>query len=300
MIEFERPNIFEYTDYRKFLKDYFEFKKKLNKNFSYRYFCQKAGVSSPSYLHNIIKGIRRITPKSIDKIIKGLGFLPYEANYFRLLVNYCESTDEEEKEIFAKEMERIRETTRFYTIKESQEVFYRDWYIPVIRELMVSVDWKNDYKFLASLLYPPITEEQAKEAVEILLNTGLVSVDENGRYYEENELLTGRNVNPKVIKNIRKQYFFRALEASENLPPDQRHFSFVTLAVDDETYKEITHLIDELRERILTLALNQKSVNKVIHVNFQVFPLTKDLKEFNLKHKSSQEDNKDRDKYESE
>jgi uncharacterized protein (TIGR02147 family) len=39
------PNVFEYTDYRKFLKDFYEQKKRLSHGFSYTVMAKKIGLS---------------------------------------------------------------------------------------------------------------------------------------------------------------------------------------------------------------------------------------------------------------
>ena len=52
----EKINIFEYDNYRDYLKAFYEEKKSQNPRYSYRVFCNKAGISSTSYLNMIIHG----------------------------------------------------------------------------------------------------------------------------------------------------------------------------------------------------------------------------------------------------
>ena len=69
----ENPNIFEYADYREYLKDYYEHSKDTKDNFSYRYFAQKAGFASSNFLYLIIHGKRNLTKDYIPNFGKALG-----------------------------------------------------------------------------------------------------------------------------------------------------------------------------------------------------------------------------------
>ncbi|MGE0616139.1 MAG: TIGR02147 family protein, partial [Bacteriovoracia bacterium] len=44
-----KPNLFEYTDYRKYLEDYYNFKKATDPGFSYRSFAKAAGFTSSNF-----------------------------------------------------------------------------------------------------------------------------------------------------------------------------------------------------------------------------------------------------------
>ena len=56
-------DIFDYSDYRKFLSDYQQMKNAMNSAFSFRYYAKKAGNNSSSFYPQIIKGKRNLTKK---------------------------------------------------------------------------------------------------------------------------------------------------------------------------------------------------------------------------------------------
>ena len=62
-------DIFEYTDYRKYLKDYYETKKKKNKSFSYQQFANNAGFKTKTFLFNVIQGGKPVSKKSILNLL---------------------------------------------------------------------------------------------------------------------------------------------------------------------------------------------------------------------------------------
>jgi len=81
-------NVFDYTDYRAFLKSYYEDKKSHTQYFSFRYFSKKAGFSSPSWLKFVINGERNLAQDSIERFITALELKERAGEYFRALVNF--------------------------------------------------------------------------------------------------------------------------------------------------------------------------------------------------------------------
>ena len=48
------PNIYQYQDYRQYLRDYYREQKQAKRNFSYRYFSEKAGINASAFLYYVI------------------------------------------------------------------------------------------------------------------------------------------------------------------------------------------------------------------------------------------------------
>ena len=78
--------LFEYLNYRDYLRDYYEEKKRLSSFYSYRLFSQKAGFSAPNVLKLVTEGKRNLSKESVFKFVKALGFNKKEAEYFENLV----------------------------------------------------------------------------------------------------------------------------------------------------------------------------------------------------------------------
>ena len=79
------PNIYEYSDYRKFLHDYYEENKKKKPYFSYRYLSKKAGINASAFFKYVIEGKRGLTKSSIMKTIQPLDFQLTRLNTLKTL-----------------------------------------------------------------------------------------------------------------------------------------------------------------------------------------------------------------------
>ena len=80
----DQIRIFEYTDYRKYLADFFLQKKAHTPAYSHRVFARQAGLSSPSHFLMIIKGERNLSMKTIEKFAEGMKLSKKERRYFEL------------------------------------------------------------------------------------------------------------------------------------------------------------------------------------------------------------------------
>jgi len=266
--------IYEYEDYRRFLKDFFDEQKCLRNTFSYRYFARKAGLTSPSLVVDVMKGRLNLTMKTLPKIVYGLGLRGRVATFFKTLVFFNQARDERTREEHFEELVRIRKGSKLYKINESQYAYFDHWYYPVVRELVVYSEWQNDYAKLAKLVYPAITVAQASEAVDTLLQIGFIEKEPNGSYSQKNPGITTSDVPLSIQKNARQDLLKLGLTASHVLGRDQRYLAHTTVSMSEKNYQEAVKICDEARKRIVSLALNDTNVEKVYEVMLQVFPLS--------------------------
>ncbi|MBN1577682.1 MAG: TIGR02147 family protein [Chitinispirillaceae bacterium] len=264
-----------YTDYRKFLKDFYSEQKKHHSFFSYRYFCQKAGITSPALYTEVVSGQRNLTGRTIESFIKGMGLSESDAAYFRTLVHFNQTENEQEK---VQALERLRGLRR----KVKQDIvpldlyeYFSTWYYPVIRELACLLDWKGDYRLLARALIPQIKKSEAERAVKFLLEKGFLKIDDKGRCLQTNPALsTGSEVSSLAIRAFNEIMAKRGVEAIRQFPPSERDIRTVIAGVSAHSYALIKEEIREFISRVVRLVDDDKSSDRVYSLNLQLFPLS--------------------------
>src|SRR4051812_22331358 len=170
--------IFDYFDFREFLRDAYKAKKKANPVFSYRYMAQKVNLDAGS-LSRIFKGERNLDPETADKIAKLFGLSGPEKDYFVALVLYGQAKSHAEKSHLLESLLSRRGSTA-NTLAEYQYEFYREWYYSALRELLNIHHFDGDHARLARILRPSIMPGQAEKALHLLHEIGLVEKDGNG------------------------------------------------------------------------------------------------------------------------
>ena len=169
------PNLFDYFDYREYLQDYYLFHKQKNSAYSYRLFARKAKLGSPNYLKLVVDGKRRITDRTLFQFARGLGLNKDEEKYFRELVMYQEVSDPDSKEIHLRSLLKYQEKQRTAVpLKADRIKFLLDWHHGAVRELINLKDFSENPNWIASRLGNKITEEQAKESLDLLIRLGML------------------------------------------------------------------------------------------------------------------------------
>ena len=270
--------LFEYLNYRDYLRDYYEHKKREHAFYSFRLFSQKAGFTSPNFFKLVIDGKRNLSKESAFKFSKALGHKKKEADYFENLVFFNQSKTLEEKNNYLANLMKFRKKSDPQKIEESEYAYYSNWYNPAIRELVTAIDFKGDYKKLGRSVVPAISASDAEKAVGLLLELGFIRKDGKGTYSKTMaSLTTGPQVRSIAVANYHKAMMARASESIERFPADKRDISSLTISVSEGTFSAIVAKIAEIRREFLEMSDADKNSRKVIQVNFQVFPISQTI-----------------------
>ncbi|MCB0389722.1 MAG: TIGR02147 family protein, partial [Bdellovibrionales bacterium] len=146
----EKPIVFEYTDFRLYLSDMYNYLKSTKPQFSYRYFSQKSGFSSPNFLKLVINGDRNLSEESILKFTNGLALDSVESEYFKILVHFNQSSLPLERAQFAEEMFIFLNRRKIVTINSSEMNYYARWFNIVIREMVGLKNFKEEENWIAN------------------------------------------------------------------------------------------------------------------------------------------------------
>lgn len=272
--------VFNYTDYREYLSEYYTFQKSINSAFSYRYFAQRAKIKSSGFYKEVVSGKRSLTRTQIHNFSIALKLNKKESEYFENMVYFSEAKSMEERRRYFKKMMSFYDSRAFKLMSAQYEYFSR-WYYVAVRELLSYINFKDDYKVLATELNPPIREDQAKKAINILKKLKLIKKDKKGFYKRCDAVIsTGYQGNDKLIYtmniiNFQKEMMDFAKGAYERSSFDKIDMSTLTLSISEENYKEMKEEIAQFRKKLLGMAEKDENPDRVYQLNHQFFPLTK-------------------------
>jgi len=273
--------IYEYLNYRKYLKDAYLERKAENKGFTHAYISKQAGLSSTGFFSWVLSGKRNISSKLVTKFTKVFRLNKEEANYFELLVKYDQAANHEQKNQYFKNIVDHNKA-RIDILSPDHYAYFSNWYIPVIREVISLSPFKDDFKKIAWALKPRITPVQARKAIALLLKMGLIYKNNQG-YYEhvDKTISTGDEWRSVVVGNYQNAMMELGADAIKNTDKSERDISTLTLSCSDELFETYQMKLQELRRDFLNLARQDKDPSKVFQVNFQLFPLTESLNDEN-------------------
>lgn len=271
------PSVYSYTDYRAFLREHFAASKATKSFWSHRYFARKAGLSSSNFLKLVMDGKRNLGTQAVGQFAKALLLGEQEAAFFADLVTLSQADTVAERN---RAFERVASNRRFRSARRLEGPLFEyltHWYYPVVRELAARSDFAADPKWIREHMRPTITLGQARAALATLQKLGLVVHDEaTGRLVRgEPTLTTGHEVRSVAVRAYHRQMIEQAGLALEDVPPDERDISALTVCVRASTIGELKQRVHRFREEMLDLCDREESPERVYQLNIQLFPLTR-------------------------
>jgi uncharacterized protein (TIGR02147 family) len=269
-----RVEVFDYLDYREFLRDAYDDLKARQRGFSYRAFSRRAGMSSPNFLKLVIDGKRNLTPDSTEKFAVALGLGARETAFFRELVGFAQATTAAQKNAHYERIGTFHRHSAVRRLERDTFAYLSRWYYPAIRELVTCSDFREDPAWISAQLRPEVAPARVREAIDVLLDLGMLERDEAGRLRQGDPLLsTGPEVRSLAVGNFHRQMMERAADSIELIDREQREISGVTVALSRASFDMLKQKIQALRAELLEYSAAETAPTRVVQFNFQAFPL---------------------------
>jgi len=269
------PDVLQYTNYRVYLRDYYEFKKKTTAAFSLRYFAEKAGLSSHAHLKLAIDGKRNITKNTATKLIHGLGLENQRAAYFESLVFFNQATTDEDKKVYYAQLVKASPRSKLHKMDKAQLRIFKEWHHSAILEMVGLKDFRPIPDMIAKRLRGLITPAQATESLNLLLELGLLVKTANG-YRQSNPLITTDDeVQDVVVKMYHNQMLALSGKMLNDLPGTERDVSALTFGIKRSDFVNLKKHLQLMRKELLDFSAKAGEAEDVVQINIQLFPLTR-------------------------
>ncbi|MEQ9497460.1 MAG: TIGR02147 family protein [Deltaproteobacteria bacterium] len=278
----ERPAPEAFDDYRSYLREMIVYLKATKRQFSYRYFSRVAGFRSPNFLQLVAEGKRNLSNASIAKFAVGLGLDEREQETFETLVMLGQATTDAERNRYYLRLKKQRDSVGTGRIEEAQYEVYAEWFILAVREMLLLPDFVEDPAWIARRLRPEISPADAKRALDLLQEVGLVVRDAEGRLRSsQTKLSTGPKVRSLAIRNFHRAMLEEAAQTLDTVAINKRDITALTFVLSPRKYDLVRARIEQCRRDLLDmidddeLAEEGEDAPEVYHLAMQLFPLTR-------------------------
>lgn len=270
--------ITEYNDYRRYMRDYYEERKRTS-YFSWREFAKLAGFSSSGYLKLVCDGKTRLRQDGALKVARAMELSGYRLEYFCMLVEFCDASDERSRVQVFSRMRTLMEENGVRVLGAEAFDYYRSWVNPVVRELAPMMPGAKPSD-IAKMCIPEVTAGEVRNSLELMVRANLLERRPDGTYVQMNKGLTG---DPALLsasmKVMQKQVAQLAADAVDNVPAEERNISGFTLGISESAYRRLVEEIAAFRKRIKEIVSEDEGCNRVYRLNLQLFPLSEKLKD---------------------
>jgi uncharacterized protein (TIGR02147 family) len=272
--DLSRPSIFEYEDYRVYLKDLYSFLKKQRMQFSFRYFSKRAGFTSPNFLKLVIENKRNLSSDSIARFSTALKLTASESEFFNRLVHFNQSQTEADKAHWSLQLLRCKGFQKIHPLRQAEYSYYANWYYVPIREMVGLKSFRDDPLWISQHFRPALTTDQVKTALHHLQDLNLISKDEKGLWTQtQKSITTGNEVHHNFVKQYHQQMIQKASDAIDFYPRELREISAVCIPVSKNKLEDIKKMIQDFRKELLAVAESDEDANSIYQLNIQCFPV---------------------------
>lgn len=266
--------IIEYQDYRKYMRDFYEERKRCSV-FSWREFSRLAGFSSPNYIKLVCEGKSRLSKKGVEGVADAMGLEGADRDYFRAMEHFGDALNDAKKMQAFNEMQKIAKENRLRVVDAETFKYFESWVNPVLRELAPIMPGAKPLE-LARQCYPVVSAADVRYALDFMTHADFLKKVGEDAYEQTEKVVTGSSeAIPLALRSMNRQMSKFATSAIDNVPPEKRHIAGVTLGLSESTYKWLVQKLEVLRHQVVAIAAKEKEYDKVYRLNLQLFPLTK-------------------------
>jgi uncharacterized protein (TIGR02147 family) len=265
-------DIYQYDDFRLFLKERYHQKMLEVPKYSYRKFAKEAGFANPGYLNDVIKGFKPLSEHAAEQMGKVFQLKAHEIEFLKLLAAFGQAKTAEKKAAFYKQILTRRNRSRFTRLNPALSRYYQDYRYGLVRGAIEVLDFRGDYDELAAFLDPPIPVAMVKKLVRDLCEWRLVEQGPDGRYQTTPSVVEPAPNLMGMSRQINAEWLAQAKEALHRLPREKRHVSTMILNISEGLAKEITEMIDRFREEVFKKVEADPKPERIVQLSIAYIP----------------------------
>lgn len=269
--------IIEYTNFRKFMRDFYE-EKKLRHTFSWREFSKSAGFSSSSYMKVVCDGKSKLSKVGVERTGQAMGLVGFEMDYFRAMVKFGQEETDAKKKAAFEEMRAIAKMHKVRVINSDLFDFYESWQNPTLRELAPMMPGATPGE-LAKKCCNEISAEEVKNSLNFLAKNDFLKKIGDNTFEQTAKSIVGNPESTQLALRDMHREMAGLAAASLDLPRSERNFTGVTMGVSKDSYERIVKVMNDCLRQVVAIANEDTNIDQVYRMNLQLFPLTHSVKE---------------------
>lgn len=268
------PSPLSYLDYRTWLKDAYEARKQESGFFSYRFMAGRLEVDA-GQLVKILQGKLHMPVRAIPKVAKLFSLEGREADFFQELVVFTRSRGRKETaESFNRLMEIKGLDAR--SLEDRHASYYLEWRHTVVRALIGVTTFRGDFEALGRMCDPPLTEEQARNSVELLESLEMIRKDDRGVWSLHDAHVTqGSSIPKQAVRKFQADVLQLAERALDAIVPEDREISTQTVAIGSAELAQLKDWSADFWRQVQMLAQNSRSPDRVYQIGLVAFPVAR-------------------------
>lgn len=252
-------------DYRVFLKQELENRKKRNPRYSLRAFARFVNIDV-SILSKVLAKKTHLSAKQAVHVAEVLNLEPARKRNFLLSVSKHYAPNELDEALTSISQRQIKkvEEKLFESLSKLINI--------AVYELVRTKEFKNDADWIAKRL--SISKARAEEALQVLIAANLIGVENKVLSQHSGALnATRSDITTPAMRVLQREIREASLRSIDSDPFETRVMSGMTMAVNPSLLPQVRAMIHKMMEEISS-TLETPELTEVYQLEVSLFPLT--------------------------
>lgn len=268
------PDVFQYHDYRQYLRDWFQHQKVLNPKFSQRTFAKQTNLS-PSYLTMVLRGQTPLTIRALQSMESELKLNRQESHFLNLLVQLIEAKGLEEQRQVFKRLARLGLYRGQHPEMISGHYYYSNWYNVAIREMSQLPEFTADPHWIQLRLNRKVSLGDIRASLKFLMENKYINLDKMGHIKPgAKQLYLDGPLYKLALCEFYDQVLNKAIDAVYTVDRDNREYNSNTIAISKNSFGKVKNIIHDAMGKIEQVVKDDEGAEDVYHVMVVAFPFT--------------------------
>jgi uncharacterized protein (TIGR02147 family) len=268
------PSVYSYSDFRRFLADWQAARQAEDAAQHKSEMSKRLGLPrTRSYFTDVLGG-KRVTPVFLERFVDLLDLSRDESRFFRALVAYNQALTPEDRENAFDQLVALNRSPRT-VIDPVAYRYYRHWWTGALRAVLAIEDHADDWGRLARAIRPEITPGQAREAVQLMAELGLLERRDGFWKPTTMAISSGDHARGEMVLQLQMQQMELARLAVMTEFEHPKDISTNTISISAEAFEAIRRRIASFRSEVRSIVhKDAHPVDRVYNLCLAMFPLS--------------------------
>lgn len=236
--------------------------------------------NSASWISNLMSRRRHLDAKWVPGLIRALRLDEELGRFFAALVDLEGGSAAARRNAAAVIAGVRRQRASLESLRDEALLAASTWYVGAVIELARCEAFRPDPAWIARTLFPPITPEQADEALTTLLRLGILVHGDDGRIVvpDPDVWFPSTVTEDELAESLARNERDRLDHAKDSLRAhrhNERRIIGITMAVSERGNATVIARLKELEREVASLAESDPDVpNRVYYLGLQWFPVS--------------------------
>lgn len=261
-------SVYAFPNYREFLSARLSQMKARDKKYSLSFFSKHLGTSE-TYLKQVVSGRRTLSLEKAKLLAARIELDESEFPFFLTLIMREGAKTKELKDYFDSVLLSLRERAKIlYSTDVAAKCIFHNALTWEIYTLAATKDFKNDSRWISGALKQSgATSKAVEEALQLLLQKGALTFDENSKALTKNVIFN----DTQEITDAYRTAFLRAASHLAKGRDAADRFDTFCMAIGGPELAQCDRVLQEAKEKIVQIVKSGQNKDRIAWFNVSLF-----------------------------